>query len=104
MCTPDRSIIFPSVEFVRHEIDKQGQKTHLPVVLDCMHIFGADYTAAKVVALLIEDFRARNQKLVFYHLQPRVARTFEGVNAHFSVFYERESLEADLTEYNDSKL
>ncbi|XP_067617110.1 sodium-independent sulfate anion transporter [Eurosta solidaginis] len=96
MLTPDRCLIFPSVEFVRSVINKQGRKSTLPVIIDCTYIYGADFTAAKVVSLLINDFEARNQKLYFYNLQPRVAHVFEGLNTKLRVIYNAEHLEMEL--------
>lgn len=52
--TPDRSLVFPSVEYVRAVVSKAGLKqglSSIPVVMDCRHIQGADFTAAKVRAL-----------------------------------------------------
>lgn len=49
--TPDRSLVFPSVEYVRAVVTKAGLKqglSSIPVVIDCRHIQGADFTAAKV--------------------------------------------------------
>ena len=97
-------MIFPSVEFVRNVINKQGRQSTLAVVLDCTHIYGADFTAARVVDLLMQDFKERNQKLIFYNLQPRVAKVFEGINSDFVSYYDINALEAELTESDDSKL
>jgi len=48
--TPDRSLVFPSVEYVRAVISKQGLRegTAMPVVIDSTHIQAADFTAARV--------------------------------------------------------
>lgn len=49
--TPDRSIAFPSVEYVRNTVSKAGIKqgsSSIPVVVDARHIQAADFTAAKV--------------------------------------------------------
>lgn len=97
MLTPDRCLIFPSVEFMRNVINKQGRKSTLPVVIDCTYIYGADFTAAKVVSQLINDFEARNQKLYFYNLQQRVAQVFEGLNNKLIVIYDAEHLEMELS-------
>lgn len=96
MLTPDRCIIFPSVEFVRSVINKQGMKTTLPVVVDCTHIYGADYTAAKVVATMIQDFESRKQKIYFYNLKLSVAQVFEGVSSDIIRLYDMTALEAEL--------
>jgi hypothetical protein len=51
LITPDRSLVFPSVEYVRNLVSKAGMKqgsSSVPVVIDSRHIQGADFTAAKV--------------------------------------------------------
>lgn len=56
MITPDRCLIFPSVDYVRNIVNKQGLKNNIPVVIDCRHIYGADYTVSS------------NEKNLFFHL------------------------------------
>lgn len=49
--TPDRSLAFPSVEYLRSVVSKAGVKqgnSSIPVVIDSRHVQGADFTAAKV--------------------------------------------------------
>lgn len=79
--TPDRSLVFPSVEYVRAVISKHGTKegTAVPVVIDSTHIQAADFTAAKGVKSLIEDFSKRGQPLIFHNLKPSVIEIFRGV-------------------------
>ncbi|XP_043263626.1 sodium-independent sulfate anion transporter-like [Colletes gigas] len=79
--TPDRSLVFPSVEYVRAVISKQGtrQGTAVPVVIDSTHIQAADFTAAKGVKNLTEDFSKRGQPLIFHNLKPSVIEIFKGV-------------------------
>ncbi|KAM7360061.1 sodium-independent sulfate anion transporter-like [Cochliomyia hominivorax] len=101
MLTPDRCLIFPSVEFVRNVITKQGRKSTLPVVIDCTHIYGADFTAAKVVSTMIDDFESRQQKLYFYNLQPRVSEVFEGINSNLVVIYDMSILEMRISGKDD---
>ncbi|XP_025835892.1 sodium-independent sulfate anion transporter-like [Agrilus planipennis] len=48
MLTPDRCLIFPSVDYVRNLVTKHSVRQEIPVVIDCSHIYGADYTAATV--------------------------------------------------------
>lgn len=48
---PDNSLYFPAVDFMRASVGRAGVKqgsSHLPVVVDCRYILGADFTAAKV--------------------------------------------------------
>ncbi|XP_005183805.2 sodium-independent sulfate anion transporter [Musca domestica] len=94
--TPDRCLIFPSVEFVRNLVLKSGNKTNLPVVLDCTYIYGADFTAAKVIASMVEDFKGRGQKLIFFNLKPSVAQIFDGLKCKLVLCYNADSLLEEL--------
>ncbi|XP_014235000.1 sodium-independent sulfate anion transporter-like isoform X1 [Trichogramma pretiosum] len=97
MLTPDRCLIFPSVDYVRNLVTKYGRREAgetMPVVIDCSHVFGADYTAAKVIESLIRDFSSRGQSLFFYNLKPSVYAVFEGVEpADFVCYYTQEALD-----------
>ncbi|GJQ81889.1 hypothetical protein Trydic_g9913 [Trypoxylus dichotomus] len=99
MLTPDRCLIFPSVEYVRNLVNKHSIRQGIPVVIDCSHIYGADFTAAQVVETLTEDFAARNQPLIFYNLKASVCAVFEGLSPkEFVVAYTQEQLEDLLDE------
>jgi len=107
--TPDRCLIFPSVEFVRNMVLKLGSKSTLPVVIDCTYIFAADYTAAKVISSIVDDFRRRQQKIIFFNLKPSVVSVFEGLNTRLVLCYNTHALnqelrpdEADLSRSVDS--
>ncbi|XP_060521679.1 sodium-independent sulfate anion transporter-like [Cylas formicarius] len=94
MLTPDRCLIFPSTDYVRNLVTKHSIRQGIPVVIDCSHIYGADYTAAKVVETLTTDFAARKQPLFFYNLKPSVSAVFEGVSPKdFKVFYSTQQIE-----------
>lgn len=94
MLTPDRCLIFPSVDYVRNLVTKHSIKRGSPVVIDCSHIYGADYTAATVIEILTNDFAARDQPLVFYNLKPSVSSVFEGLSPkEFTVCYTEEELD-----------
>lgn len=94
MITPDRCLIFPSVDYVRNLVTKHSIRQNLPVVIDCTHIYGADYTAAKVIESLTQDFAQREQLLFFYNLKPSVCAVFEGLSpVDFKVYYRQEQLD-----------
>ena len=81
--TLDRALVFPSVSYVRHQINKAAISTgqsQLPVVLDCSHISSADFTAAEGFKAMVEDFHSRSQHFIFYNTAPSVVDTFEGVD------------------------
>lgn len=100
MLTPDRCLIFPSVDYVRNLVTKYSQRAGnvaTPVVIDCTHIYGADFTAATVIEHLTKDFAARGQPLFFYNLKPSVYTVFEGVASNdFVVYYTQEALDGLL--------
>lgn len=75
-----------------------GVKSQVPLVLDCSHIYGADYTAAKVIESLVSDFHARKQLLIFYNLKPSVGQVFEGVDTDIHVAYDSSSLDSAIDE------
>lgn len=100
MLTPDRCLIFPSVDYVRNLVTKHSIRQGSPVVIDCSHIYGADFTAAKVIEILTQDFAKRHQPLFFYNLKPSVSSVFEGVEPKdFVVFYSEEDID-DLLRNN----
>lgn len=81
MITPDRSLAFPSVEYVRSIISKHGTRegNDVPVVIDSTHIQAADFTAARGFKNLIDDFAKRGQPLIFLNLKESVSTIFRGV-------------------------
>ncbi|XP_066159016.1 sodium-independent sulfate anion transporter-like isoform X2 [Euwallacea fornicatus] len=102
--TPDRCLIFPSTDYVRNLVTKQSIKQGMPVVIDCSHIYGADYTAALVVGSLTKDFATRNQPLFFYNLKPSVCAVFEGLSpTDFVVYYDHDQLD-DLLKKRNAKI
>lgn len=93
MVTPDRCLIFPSVDYVRNLINKQGLKSKTAVVIDCSHIYGADFTAAKVIEMLINDFNDRGQQLIFYNLKPSIGQVFAEVGTGLKVCYDFDAIQ-----------
>lgn len=95
-------MIFPSVDYVRNLVTKyslQAGNKSTPVVIDCSHIYGADFTAATVIETLMKDFESREQPLFFYNLKPSVYAVFEGVaTTDLVVYYTQEALDHLLKE------
>ncbi|XP_037911072.1 sodium-independent sulfate anion transporter [Hermetia illucens] len=104
MITPDRCLIFPSVDYVRNLVTKHSLRQNLPVVIDCTHVYGADFTAATVIENLTQDFSKRGQHLFFYNLKPSVCTVFEGLSpVDFTVYYQEQQLD-ELLHRKDKKL
>ncbi|CAK1596661.1 unnamed protein product [Parnassius mnemosyne] len=79
VATVDRALAFPSAEFVRRALRKAAERHTLPLVLDASHVQAADFTAAKGIKSLIEDFHARGQTIIFYNVKPSLAAVLRGV-------------------------
>ncbi|KAG7154032.1 Sodium-independent sulfate anion transporter-like 2 [Homarus americanus] len=78
LITPSHGITYPSTTHIRAAIRKAGLRQaggSLPIVIDCSFIDTADYTAAKGIKGMIDDFQLRGQILVFVCLKPRVLKT-----------------------------
>ncbi|XP_037949207.1 sodium-independent sulfate anion transporter isoform X2 [Teleopsis dalmanni] len=102
MITPDRCLIFPSVDYVRNLVNKQSKRVeNVPVVIDASHIYGADFTAATVIESLLKDFASREQLLFFYNLKPSICTLFESLSpTEFEVYYQEDQLDELLKSRN----
>ncbi|KAL5283353.1 SLC26A11.2 family protein [Megaselia abdita] len=104
MLTPDRCLMFPSVDYVRNLVNKQSLKSDLPVVIDCSHVHGVDFSAASVIQTLCNDFKNRQQQIFFYNLTPSVLEVFEGMKSdNFIVFYRIDRLDDLINENKPSR-
>ncbi|XP_016657179.1 sodium-independent sulfate anion transporter [Acyrthosiphon pisum] len=79
LLTPDRYLIFPSMEYVRQTITKHGLALGIPVVIDGSSIFEADFTTANVFSMMSRDFSKKGQFLYLFNLKPSVANVFKGI-------------------------
>lgn len=116
MVTLGNSLYFPAVDFIRASVGRAGIKqgaSQLPVVVDCRFILGADYTAAKGIASLIDDFHKRKQRLLFYKPRAAVLSVLHGVGLedffHVSTQEQLDSILKDSSslsgiKYNDVEL
>lgn len=72
--TPDLGLPFAAVDFIRVEVCKIGEgqgRGILPIVINCVHIKGIDFTTTTGFNLLLRDFKKREQPLIFFNLKPR---------------------------------
>lgn len=101
--TPGNSLYFPAIDFIKTSIGKAGlTSAHLPVVIDCRFILGADFTAAKGISALIDEFVQRKQPLYFINTRDEVVSVFKGaVVEDFTYFHNMEELEQELKELKD---
>ncbi|CAK9817234.1 Sodium-independent sulfate anion transporter [Anthophora quadrimaculata] len=81
LVTPGNSLYFPAVDFIKKSVGNAGIKqgsSQIPVVVDCRYILGADFTAAKGIATLINEFNSRRQGLYFYNPRADVIAVLKG--------------------------
>ncbi|KAK3907868.1 Sodium-independent sulfate anion transporter [Frankliniella fusca] len=104
MVTLGNSLYFPAVDFIRASVGRAGVKqgaSQLPVVVDCRFILGADYTAAKGIASLIDDYHKRKQRLLFYKPRAPVLSVLHGVGLEdFIHVSSQEQLDSALKDLN----
>lgn len=84
---------------MKNLVNKLGVRSQLPLVIDCTHIYGADFTAATVIETLVTDFTARQQLLIFYNLKPSVGQVFEGVDHNLRIHYDLASMEKVIDDH-----
>ncbi|XP_020300520.1 sodium-independent sulfate anion transporter isoform X2 [Pseudomyrmex gracilis] len=81
LVTPGNSLYFPAVDFIKQSVGnaaiKQGS-SQVPVVVDCRYILGTDFTAAKGIKTLINEFSSRKQGLYFYNPKLEVVTVLKG--------------------------
>ncbi|XP_043280245.1 sodium-independent sulfate anion transporter [Venturia canescens] len=81
LVTPGNSLYFPAVDFIKQFVGHAGVRegsSQLPVVVDCRYVLGADFTAAKGMAALINEFNNRKQALYFYNPRAEVVAVLRG--------------------------
>ncbi|XP_012262541.2 sodium-independent sulfate anion transporter [Athalia rosae] len=81
LVTPGNSLYFPAVDFIRQSVGRAARRegcSQLPVVVDCRFVLGADFTAAKGIAALINELNNRKQGLYFYNPRADVVAVLRG--------------------------
>ncbi|XP_046393579.1 sodium-independent sulfate anion transporter-like isoform X2 [Ischnura elegans] len=99
LMTPDRSVVFPSAEYVREYVlkssgDDDPEDCNYTVVIDGTHIQYIDATAAKCIKLMIEDIEAKKYAVILWNWKRSVAETCFGIDpGMLEYFHCEESLE-----------
>ncbi|KAK9739693.1 STAS domain [Popillia japonica] len=102
LVTPGNSILFPSIEFMRAQIAKIAvQSPHLPVVVDCTFILSIDFTAAKGLSSMIDEFIQRKQSLYFLNPSPEFVAIFKGAGQEEFQYINSSE---DIPSFLDSKI
>lgn len=97
MITPDRCLVFPSMEFVRSQVQKLG-KGNYPIVINCSQIFLIDFTGAKIMESLMGYFQLSSRIIYFYNPNNKVSKVLKGIRKDMPIFYNIKDLELVLSE------
>ncbi|XP_068084370.1 sodium-independent sulfate anion transporter [Anabrus simplex] len=83
LITPSSDLLFPAIDFVREIVAKAGISKHQDkaVVVNCKHMYRADFTAAQGIQDLLQDFRKRNRHVIFHSMRSGVAKMIGRVSA-----------------------
>lgn len=68
LITPNNGLFFPAIDYLYREImqlRKQNKSyARIPLVINCAHFKGLDYTAAKGLELISSEIHSKNQRFV----------------------------------------
>ncbi|KAK8727365.1 hypothetical protein OTU49_009842 [Cherax quadricarinatus] len=83
LVTPCYGLSYPSTSHIRGAVRKAGLRQaagSLPVVIDCSCIDTTDYTSAKGIKGMIEEFHQRGQSLVFLGMKPSIIQIVQALH------------------------
>lgn len=67
LITPNNGLYFPAIDYLYREImriPKQEGYSKIPLVINCAHLKGLDYTAAKGLSLISSEIQANDQRFI----------------------------------------
>ncbi|XP_025200768.1 sodium-independent sulfate anion transporter-like isoform X2 [Melanaphis sacchari] len=67
LITPNNGLYFPAIDYLYREImriPKQEGYAKIPLVINCAHLKGLDYTAAKGLSLISSEIQAKDQRFI----------------------------------------
>lgn len=93
---PDQNLFFPAIEYLRFRMNKASNFGNtMPIVFDGSHISATDYTIAQGIKQILDDFKSRNQKIIFTNFKQEVIDLLHRMEAKdFSHMSNMEELEA----------
>ncbi|XP_014671722.1 PREDICTED: sodium-independent sulfate anion transporter-like [Priapulus caudatus] len=67
---PEQSFYFPATQNIADAVIKQSRQNDIPnpVIFDCSHISGMDFTSVQALERITEDFKSISQPIVFINL------------------------------------
>ncbi|KAK8742604.1 hypothetical protein OTU49_001984, partial [Cherax quadricarinatus] len=83
LVTPRHGLSYPGTSHIRGAVTKAGLRQaagSLPIVIDCSFIDAADYTSAKGIKGMIDEFQLRGQSLVFLGMKPGITQMVQALH------------------------
>ncbi|VVC25468.1 Hypothetical protein CINCED_3A011088 [Cinara cedri] len=75
LITPNNGLYFPAIDYLYREImqiAKEKPYSKTPFVLNCVHMKGLDFTAAKGLSLISSEIQARDQLFVLLNASEKI--------------------------------
>lgn len=75
LITPNNGLYFPAIDYLYREImriPKQEGYAKIPLVINCAHLKGLDYTAAKGLSLISSEIQAKDQRFIVLNASEKV--------------------------------
>ena len=98
---PDRSVFFPSIEYMKvkinkflEDLDMETANPCLVVVIDGEHMFRSDSTFGVSVKNMVQGLKMKGITVMFYNLRKPVLRSLRGTSCREDAVFCRSQLEA----------
>ena len=83
--TPDRALVYSSINYFRNVVSREISQTKEPysaVVVDCSQVTSIDFTTARGLKSLVDEFKHLKKPVLFYNPNPAATYTFVGACSH----------------------
>lgn len=75
LITPNNGLYFPAIDYLYREImriSKQDGYAKLPMAVNCAHLKGLDYTAAKGLSMISSEIQAKGQRFIVLNASEKI--------------------------------
>ncbi|XP_049821343.1 sodium-independent sulfate anion transporter-like isoform X3 [Aethina tumida] len=98
--TPKTNLHFTAAEYMRELILQNCDEQNALVVINGRNVGNLDATVAKSFHVLVDEFKIRKQKIVFWKFKERLVNICAGIDPDLVKHFKNEDLEVILTEIN----
>ncbi|XP_066970053.1 sodium-independent sulfate anion transporter-like [Macrobrachium rosenbergii] len=97
LVTPTRGLSYPGISHFQTAVRKAGvtqARDTLPVVVDCTYIDAMDYSSAKGIKSMSDDFKKQGQTIAFLHMKSSLVTTVTALHKEILLCPSQDSLDA----------